>query len=217
MGRVAPRAEPVQQPPDARVDETFPARPIDGIVFRATRHPPGWFASAARDAEEGGRFDLEAPRGTLYSGISMATAVREGAGARLLASGQVPASVASEVHVWQLTVGGPLRVADLAHDDAADRGVSRELSAGNDYAMARTWAARIDELGFDGIGYLSRFTSGSSASGAAVAAFGHAGAHLGPFTDPVDRGTIADLATALRLTVAPPKSAVRPPRTIRMP
>lgn len=124
-----------------------------------------WFAS---DGE--GRFDLQSPRGTCYFGETEGVAVRERCG-RILAMG-LPLTedlyrgrVVSEVKAP--APGRP--VADMAHPEALQGGVTGELAATSDHELTQEWARACWAAGFGGIRYTPRFTPGREA---ALALFG---------------------------------------------
>ena len=191
-------------PPDA----SFPGRAHRRRSwFRAAVDRPGadrgcWrFASAPPPAssEEGGRFDLAAPRGTCYLASTPLAAARERLGrpGRLVAAEEVEGAVVSQVRF------APGRVADLLHRDAALHGVTRELCASAPYRLGQQWAAVFDAAGFDGIVYPPRFSTDAAES---LAAFGPAGV---PDSSP---GVIAATSVAEVLRRHGCTVAGRPPR-----
>lgn len=116
-------------------------------VHRRERASPWWFASAPRDPEHGGRFDLPAPRGTCYLATTPAGAVLEalqGFGAGLLPEAELRARVRSTV-----TAPGSAPVAaHLTDRRARGYGVTAALWAAPGRALTQQWAAALARAGW---------------------------------------------------------------------
>jgi hypothetical protein len=163
---------------------------------------PWWFSSSG-----GGRFDLDAPRGTCYLAFDACTAVRETAGETLVRLGWVSADFARERVVSRLTVPKGRSLADICHEAAAGFGVTREIATLTPYALTRQWAQALADApgSFGGLRYQSRFTTAARAT--AVALFDAAGQAPWP-ADPHPEG-FAAAARACGIRVAPPVRTVR--------
>ncbi len=59
--------------------------------------------------------------------------------------------------VWALTYDRPLVNADLTAVAAIGCGVTNELSTMVPYTVPQLWASAVDEYGWDGISYRTRF------------------------------------------------------------
>jgi hypothetical protein len=172
---VSERDDARQGEPDG-IDGTFPQRrPRRQVWFRAHEKRPGtadggcwYYAAVPPPPKRGGRFDLASPRGTCYLADTALAVARERLGrpGRVVDYGEVSDAVVSEVRFE------PGRVADLLHDDAALFGATRELSTSSPYLLSQQWAQALDSVGFEGIRYQPRFSSGPAE---AIAAFGNSG------------------------------------------
>lgn len=149
-----------------------------------------WFSGTPDGEEPAGRFDLPLPRGSLYLAETERVASRERCG-RFLA-GHMPIPVTFVQDRVVTTVEGELEgLADLAQDAASDLGVTREIGTIADYGLTASWAAAADGVGFTGLRYFPRFTTGTAT---AFAVFGDAGAHP---PDGLRRTSVTSLADVL--------------------
>lgn len=130
-----------------------------------------WFASVAPLAEPSGRFDLPAPRGTLYVAETAGAAARERCGRFLAAGTPIPEDDVYGRVVSRITASLS-GLGDLTSPDAATVGVTGEIHTVDDYRLTTTWSAAADAAGFSGLRYTPRFTPGGEA---AFAVFGPAG------------------------------------------
>lgn len=170
---------------------------------------PWWFASSG-----GGRFDLTPPRGTCYLAFDELTAIRETVGEALATTGVISDVFAADRQLSTLVVPHDHHLADTCADEAADFGLTRELSSMTPYAVPQEWAAAFDGVSFAGLRYQTRFTTGTSAN--AVGLFGEAGEAATWPTDPSPE----PLVTAARrcgFTVASPPRSVRAVRIVSPP
>ncbi|MEU5840982.1 RES family NAD+ phosphorylase [Rhodococcus sp. NPDC047139] len=190
-----PPARPLQRFPDR---ELTAAQPLHRGHQAA--NGPWWFASAG-----GGRFDLTPPRGTCYLAFDEVTAIRETVGQALATTGVISEDFAATRRLSTLTVPHDHRLADTCAGQAADFGLTRELSSMTPYAVPQEWAAAFDAVGFTGIQYQTRFTTGPNPN--AVALFGQAGEADWP-TDP-NPEPLAVAARRCGFTVAGPPRSVR--------
>lgn len=203
MGGVT-RDDVALRAPGSRTLTGFPGWRLTGRVqvkrgHRAT-NGPWWFSSSG-----GGRFDLQAPRGTCYVAFDERTAIRETVGEALASLGVIAHAFAAERALSTLRVPGTHELADTCAEPAADFGVTRELCTMTPYDVPQAWAAAFDAE-FDGIRYQTRFTTGPTAN--AVAVFGPAGGASWP----VDPRPEPFAAAAQRCGIA-----VQPlPRTVRI-
>ncbi|WP_433604234.1 RES family NAD+ phosphorylase [Prescottella agglutinans] len=158
--------------PGSRPLDGFPGWPLTTrrrlLRGHKTANGPWWFASSG-----GGRFDLDAPRGTCYVAFDERTAIRETVGEVLASAGVITSEFAAERSLSTLRVPARRRLADTCAEAAADFGLTRELATLTPYVLPRRWAAALADL-FDGLRYQTRFTTGAGANAAAL--FGPAGA-----------------------------------------
>lgn len=116
-----------------------------------------WFASVAPLAEPSGRFDLPAPRGTLYVAETAGAAARERCGRFLAAGTPIPEDDVYGRVVSRITASLS-GLGDLTSPDAATVGVTGEIHTVDDYRLTTTWSAAADAAGFSGLRYTPRFT-----------------------------------------------------------
>lgn len=191
------------QPPGDRDLTTLPPHhhPKGTLAYRVhqQRHSPWWYAS-----DDNGRFNLDPPAGTCYLSTSPSAAIREVVGDSLVALGYITTAFAADRILSTLTTPTNHRLADLTHTNAANHGITREISTCVPYDLPRQWATAIRRHHFDGIHYLTRFSTGTTDTGLAL--FGDAGQHDHP-TDskPVP---LADAARHSNITVGAPPRAV---------
>jgi hypothetical protein len=216
------REEQAQQGPPSDLD----GFPVHRLAPRTTLHRahlssngPWWFGS------EGGRFDLDRPRGTCYLATSAVAALRERLGPVLARRATLPASTLEDVVVSRLQLARPdegrtadgrvgdgaPRLANLRSSRAALFGVTRELESMTPYDVPRSWARAFDAVGLDGIRYGPRFSPGAAS---AVAVFGPAGVDT---SRPVDREPVPAQQVPRSPAVVPiPRrselSVIAPPR-----
>lgn len=182
-----------ETPEDADSLESFPARIVpargsDEALWRVTRetHVPWWFSSNG-----GGRFDLEAPRGTCYLAFDPITALLEVIGPRL--GGAVSRDFFTERVIRSVSPPKRGRMADSTSRRALGYGVTPEIGVIVPYGLPRRWAERWREAGFDGVVYWARHDPQRSKS---LALFGNAGERTNwpPGTSrPIDKALIARL------------------------
>lgn len=157
----------------------LPRTSADGPLFREHGDRKGtdrgcwWFSCTGENEDPQGRFDLPAPRGTLYLAESAQAAARERCGRFLAHHRPVPVTFVED-RVISTVEGSASGIADFTHHDAAECGVTREISTIDDYTLTTTWSAAVDDAGFTGVKYSPRFSTGADA---AYALFGTAGAH----------------------------------------
>lgn len=113
----------------------------------AIRRAPWWFASAERDAPNGGRFDLPEPMGTCYFATRPEAAVLEALQARLT---NLPIA---ELEVRRLACVTPPDDAPSAAMLTARRvagryAITAELWAGPERAKSRAWAGALRRDGW---------------------------------------------------------------------
>jgi hypothetical protein len=184
----------------------------DRIWYRAHKAAaaPWWFSS-----DGSGRFDLRQPHGTCYLASDAEAAVRERWGEDLLAFGYVPVGLAERTEVSELRVRKGGRVADLCAGDAADFGVTREISTTGRYDITQAWANALGPLGEGllGVRYQPRLSSDSRSW--ALGLFGDSGAGGWP----ADAHPVAgmDLAGRLGIEVASPPSLSALSNALRTP
>lgn len=169
---------------------------------------PGTVRGGSRRVE-GGRFDLNPPRGTCYLGFDELTAIRETVGEALAKNGVISDDFATERQLSTLTVPGDHQLADTCTDEAADFGLTRELASMTPYAVPQEWAAAFDAH-FGGIRYQTRFTTGPNPN--AVGLFGDAGEASWPI-DPSPEPFVAAARRCGFIVASPPRAVhiVPPP------
>lgn len=185
----------------------FPTTTHDGEVYRVARLSPWWFCVCGEC-----RFDLDADaahgRGTMYAADDRITGVIETIGPELIGR-TIAWRFLADRTVWALAYDRPLVNADLTADAAIGYGITNELSTMVPYTVPQLWASAVDEHGWDGISYRTRFNTASVATG--VALFDEAGAHPSWPAQRVcaasDPAIIADLASRSITVEDPPKLA----------
>lgn len=173
----------------------------------------GWFAD-----DEGGRFNLEAPRGTCYLARSRCAAAWEACGPTLAAAPALEAAFAHSRWLWSVTTTDVLVLARLRGPGANAYGVTGELDQGAfpSYAIPRAWAARFDELRFDGISYEARHATGCEDPGA-VAVFDRGGEHDGRLRAVDSPVRLTFVAADIGIALAPSSTASAPPPVSAIP
>ena len=128
---------------------------------------PWWFAS-----DGGGRFDLDAPRGTCYLADDAVVALLEVLGAAASAP-VLAASLFDDRVVWSVALPEQCDAADTTTRRA--RALRRHRRAGDDRDVppaSRAWAAAFAGAGLGGVRYRARHDPGG---GRCLALFGAAG------------------------------------------
>lgn len=189
-----------QRPPaDDALLEDFPAEALSParVLARAhsTGNDAGYYSSSL-----GGRFDLPAPRGTLYAADDIAGALRERLGI-VIRQGRVSSSDAHGTRVTKFTTRGG-QFAAVSVPEAANFEVTSELTSMTPYVVPQAWASAIERAAFDGIRYSPRFTPGPPT---AWAIFGKSGAgSCGTQVEILD-GVSACAEAGLQVLPNPPK------------
>ncbi|MEE2058652.1 hypothetical protein [Rhodococcus artemisiae] len=137
------------------------------------------------------------------------SAIRETVGEALSTTGVISADFAADRPLSTLTVSHAHRLADTCADEAADFGLTRELSSMTPYAVPQEWAAAFD-ADFAGIRYQTRSTTGPNPN--AIGLFGEAGEADWP-TDPSPKPLTAAARRCGFIVADPPRSVriVSPP------
>ncbi len=160
-------------------------------LYRAHREwGPWWFAS-----DGGGRFDLSPPLGICYLATSPADALREALG-RLVDSGVVVDEELANRFVSNLHVPAT-QVADTTDPDAANHGVTKEISTITPYRLPQLWAQAWADDGCGGVRYLGRFST--DPKGRCYALFGPAG--VGSWSEDPSPVLAIDVAVAAGMEV----------------
>jgi len=97
-----------------------------------------------------GRFDLPAPNGTCYLATDPLAALLEVLGAdreRWIVSREF----IKERRLRELPVPRELLIADLTSREASSFGITAEIGTLVPYALPQAWAARLQEVHFDGL------------------------------------------------------------------
>ena len=169
------RASSTLRSPDPAKDYAgFPAYHHRARVCRYRAHglhSPWYFSSSV------GRFNLEAPKGTLNSASSEEVAVREFLGVAFVGDPAIPASMIADRWISHLEIPG-ITAADFTAGAASAFGiVPGDVTApmDDDYVMTRAWAAAMEAAGFGGIQSRSRFGAGTNPT--CLYVFGAAGEH----------------------------------------
>lgn len=155
------RASSTLRPPDpARNYTDFPAYNHRARVGRYRAHGlhnPWYFSNSI------GRFNLEAPRGTLNTASSQEVAVREFLGVAFVGDPAIPASIIAERWISHLEIPG-IKAADFTAGAASAFGIvpgDVTTPMDDNYAMTRAWATAMEAAGFEGIQSRSRFGAGT--------------------------------------------------------
>lgn len=188
MGELSRAVEALKRPEECEPLNDFPYAVTSRSRYRAHRRDlgPWWFASVPATPTAGGRFDLVDPSGSCYVADSVEVAVRErlgprAGGLRWLPDGPLLADTAVSVLA---AAARPRRgrLANLIHSRASGW-VTREINISVNYELTQEWAAAFEEIGFAGVRYEPRFSTGASS---AEAWFGPAGGHALPADELVD-------------------------------
>lgn len=134
-------------------------------VWRVTKanSRPWYFSSAGT-----GRFDLVAPNGTCYVALKATTALLE-----VFRQPQIERSDLDQRRIWKLEIPKPVRLANLLSSRAFSFGLTKAISAGNNYSDSQELAAGFSASGFDGIYYTARHPPNQNH--VCVSVFGSAG------------------------------------------
>lgn len=203
------------RPPTGQAGLTgFPRRNLTTTrtVYRAhhSNNSPWWFATARATGTDG-RFDLPDPHGTCYLASTEAGAVRERWGRNLVRHGYVMAADADTTDVSALTVPRQHRLADTVSSKAANYRMTREIGTVTPYTLPQEWAVAFQTIGYEGIRYEPRFSTGSR--DLAYAIFGDKGPRTWPDDPTPTPGRTA--AAKAGITVLDPPNQVKviaPPR-----
>lgn len=149
---------PLRLPPvEAGSLAPLPKQPIaEKRLYRVWRHDltggrrrpePWWFASAAVDDSEGGRFDLPDPMGTCYFGSRPEAALLEALQSVLvnLPLGELAARRMATVDT---PADAPPAAMLTARKAAGEFGITAELWAGRDRTLTRRWAQAMRRDGW---------------------------------------------------------------------
>ena len=128
-------------------------------------HGPWWFSS------EGGRFDLDAPRGTCYLADDPLVALLEVLGPAASAPVLLAPVLDGRV-LWTVALPEQVDAADTTARRARSYGITAELAATTPYRRSRAWAAAFAAIGLGGVRYRARH---DPAGGRCLAVFGAAG------------------------------------------
>lgn len=200
----------LRRAPDSHVLARLPRADIAAVVHREHADRPRgdrgcwWFSSIDPGAEPLGRFDLPAPRGTLYVAETAGAAARERCGRFLAAGTPIPVDDVEGRVVSRMTAALS-GLGDLTSPDAAAIGVTAEIHSVDDYSLTTAWSAGADAAGLRGLRYTPRFTPGGEA---AFAVFGPAGNEPPAGFDLVDVAPLADVLADLGVMPREPPSTV---------
>ncbi|MYV42163.1 RES domain-containing protein [Streptomyces sp. SID1328] len=147
-------------------------------VYRAHEKGPWYFASAPQPGHEhkGGRFDLAAPKGTLYVANNPLSALAERLGPALLDASppELDADAFAGWFVSGIRLPYDYRAANLWSQRVGGFGViASEMSSSAAYAVTQAWAAAWKQSGLDGVRYSPRHDPHRRAY--SLALFGHGG------------------------------------------
>ena len=136
---------PLADPP-ASLDG-FPSLSPFGNLYRINRsdHDALYFSNTGT-----GRFDLPAPRGTLYTAETPLGAFLEVFRGHLIPSAEVAARTLTTL----TRTGDRLMLADCTNPGARAIGVTAAIHSTPDLELTQRWALALAEAGFDGIYYL---------------------------------------------------------------
>jgi RES domain len=136
---------PLTDPPASLAG--FPSLSLSGTLYRIHRsdHDPLYLSNTGA-----GRFDLPAPRGTLYTAETPVGAFLEVFRGRLIPSAEVAARTLTTL----TRTGTPLALADCTSPGARAFGVTAAVHSTPDYELTQRWAFAFAEAEFDGIYYL---------------------------------------------------------------
>ncbi len=194
------RTGSTQQPPDPQADlAAFPRRTVPkGPQWYREHGPQGpwYFASGP-----GGRFNLDAPHGTLYLANKPEAAARERIGPDHVQHGLIPHSIVEHRWVSTLSLVETVSAAHLTHDAAPNFRAVPELTVMRPYDTPRAWARAFYAAGFTGIWAMLRH---SSATCRGLSVFGPLGPRAWPQDpDPLPLRTLLDQMPGLTI-IDPP-------------
>lgn len=166
------REEVALAKPSKKLLERFPTFTLKSSrkLFRAHRKSncPWWFSSNGA-----GRFDLTGSQGTCYLADSAMAAFREVMGATLVKAAVVDISEHEDRVISTLRVENPLSLADTTSAEAANHGITKDISTIG-YLIPQAWAKAWAGAGMDGVRYAGRFSTAHQDRCYAI--FGPAGA-----------------------------------------
>lgn len=200
-----PRGQVALQEPPADLSD-YPHKYVErGRRWFREHGPLGpWFFACTNE----GRFNLEAPLGTLYLASGKECSARERVGIDLANGPVVPSSIVADRWVSELELQEDVRAARLTHPDALNwQLVASELMAITPYDLPRKWASAFEAAGFGGLWGRLRFTNANHGRGLSV--FGPKGTRPTWPTDP-DRQPLRTVLQEMRVRVEDPplRSAV---------
>jgi hypothetical protein len=162
-------------PEDTAVLRSFPARTLRRrLTLHRVHHAnlgPCWFGSAPPSG--GGRFDLDAPRGSSYWALRPEAAFLETIARRPISI--VPLELLDRYHLTSAPLPRDLVAANLAVQRARAFGLTLEIHTTVDLAVTRAWADALARTGFAALVAIPRHdVTGRQRS---VVLFGTAGEH----------------------------------------
>jgi RES domain len=191
---------PLDDPPVSL--EGFPSLSVSGQLYRIHRsdHDPLYFSSTGES-----RFDLLAPRGTLYTAQTPVGAFLEVFRGRLIPSAEVAARSLTRLD----RTGDLLSLADCTSPEARGFGITAAIHSTADYDLTQRWALAFADAGFDGIYYLVSHDPSAGEHGIALFAEVPTRSHLpiggigGIASTPVPDDLVAEVQRRFRLLVLP--------------
>jgi hypothetical protein len=191
---------PLYDPP-ASLDG-FPSLSVSEQLYRIHRsdHEPLYLSNTGES-----RFDLPAPRGTLYTAQTPVGAFLEVFRGRLIPSAEVAARSLTRLD----PTGDPLSLADCTNPEARGFGVTAAIHSTLDYDLTQRWALAFADAGFDGIYYLVSHDPGATEHGIALFAEVPTRPRLpiagigGIASTPIPDDLVAEVQRRFRLLVLP--------------
>jgi hypothetical protein len=176
---------PLPEPPqEAGSLASLPRHPLRSTeLFRVwrrdlpgnrSRPEPWWFASAATDSDDGGRFDLPEPMGSCYFGSSPEAAVLEALQMRLTNLPEVELRIRRPARI-RSPASAPDAAMFTAARVAGEFGITAELWAGRNRPLTCRWAQATRRDGWWAL--YSGVSHDPSGRLRAIALFDRCGAH----------------------------------------